>query len=200
MSLLPKGRGQRPSAEEQAKVSYPIIRDRFLAASGKGDYAEWLIEVGRYVHHCWLAEERARKPGQPLDEDASKALWDECSERDLRNLRTEALVDLENYRRGKLIQDLRARYVSLQAGWKVIVWLLRTMLEGFIGGIGLVILGLILVLLAPHVAKSVRGALDDLLPSSTSPHEEVLTNGTALGAPKLPQSKSPDTSATSPSR
>ena len=126
--------------------------------------------MGRYVHHCWLSEERDRKPGEPLDEDACKPLWDECSERDLINLRSEALVELRTYRRRKLMQDIRAAFASLEAAWKVLIWTVKTMVEGFVAGIGLIILGLVFVWLAPNVAKAIRSALDDTLPASTSPH------------------------------
>jgi hypothetical protein len=170
LTKQPKGADRRPTAQEQAKVGYPLVRDRFLATSKDGDYVEWLIEVGRYVHHCWLAEEGVRKPGEPLDEDGLKPLWDGCSERELRTLRTEALVDLENYRQKKLGDDFLKVYLSLEAGWKVILWFLKTAVEGFVAGIGLIVLGLLLVLLQPHVAKSIRGALDDALPEATSPH------------------------------
>jgi len=45
------------------------------------------------------------------------------------------------------------------------------MVEGFVGGIGLVVLGLLFVWLAPHIVKDIRGAFDDALPEATSPHQ-----------------------------
>lgn len=167
-----KGRGQPPNAAEQARVTYPVIRDRFLAISDEGEYAEWLIQVGRYIHHCWLAEEQDRKPGEPLDEEATKRLWDQCSELELRNLRSNSLQWLQDYRTTKWEVDLNAWYEDLNVNWKIGAWLLKTMAEGFVGGLGLIVLGLVLVWLEPHLIKTIRATIDDALPAATSPRQD----------------------------
>ena len=153
-------------------MPYPIVRDRFLASSNTGDYAVWLSEVGRYVHHCWLAEERLRTPGVALDEDATKHLWDDCSQRELIALRTDAGAQLKVHRRTKLIRTIGAVLLSAtrRGPGAIAVWILRTMVEGFVAGIGLILLGLLLAWLAPMVVKDIRGAVDDVLAQATSPH------------------------------
>ena len=166
------GRGPRPSPEDQARVPYPAVRDRLLTASQDSEYVEWLIEVGRYVEKCWLAEEQVRKPGADLDEDATKELWDRCTEGELRTLRTEGLVELEVYRQRKIATDITEGITNLSWGWRAGGWFVRTMVEGFVAGIGLIVLGLLFVWLAPHVVKSIRGAMDDALPAATSPRSE----------------------------
>ncbi|HEY5289796.1 MAG TPA: hypothetical protein VIJ59_07155 [Caulobacteraceae bacterium] len=157
-----------PTAAEQAKVSYLDVRDQFLAISNEGEYAEWLAKVGRYVHDRWLAEELTRTPGQPLDEEACKHLWDECSRKNLTDLQGEALVNLTDYRQRKVLASLGG--LLTRGGRRVPVavagWTLRTMLEGFVGGIGLIVLGLLFVLLAPKLADDIRGTLHDVLPAA----------------------------------
>ena len=62
------GKGSyRPNPQEQAKVPYSQIRDRFLTSYNDTDDVEWLIEVGRYVQDRWMAEELSRTVGQPWD-------------------------------------------------------------------------------------------------------------------------------------
>jgi hypothetical protein len=165
---------KRPTAEEQARVSYPDIRDRLLSSSKEEEYTEWLVSVGRFVHHCWLREEEARGDG-PLNEDATKHLWDECSESELEVLRTDAILRLENYRRQRLRTDLLGAvlpYLAVAKAWpaRAALWVGKTMAEGFIGGVGLVVLGVLFLWLAPMVVKDIRGAADDVLPAATSPH------------------------------
>jgi hypothetical protein len=69
------------------------------------------------------------------------------------------------------------------------------MLEGFVGGIGLIILGLLVAWLNPHIVKSIRSAVDDALPAATAPPREErpsppATGGTVLvPAPKRPGSQ-----------
>jgi hypothetical protein len=184
----PKKPQHRPTAAEQAKVAYPAIRDRFLASYQNTEEVEWLVELGRYVQHCWLAEERGRAPGQPLDEDGNKHLWDECSERDLVNLRSEGLVTLEGYRRKRVVADVAQAFgtSALPAGAKVALWAVKTMLDGFVGGIGLIVLGLLLVWLEPHLIKTIRSAIDDALPAATAPHGPVALDQAVKSLPAKP--------------
>ena len=120
-----------PTAAEQAKVSYLDVRDQFLAISNEGEYAEWLAKVGRYVHDRWLAEELTRTPGQPLDEEACKHLWDECSRKNLTDLQGEALVNLTDYRQRKVLASLGG--LLTRGGRRVPVALGRRLVCGVVG-------------------------------------------------------------------
>lgn len=164
-------------------MTYPDIRERFLTSYAKAHYAEWLAEVGRYVHDCWLREEKFRGTS-PLDEDATKLLWDECSIRELEQLRAEAREQLDNFRREKLVRDVRVAFGGEGAHWvlKLLAWFGKTMVEGFVAGIGLIMLGLLLGWIAPKVVKDLRSTVDDVLPADTAPHPHA-PSGSAAGAP-----------------
>jgi hypothetical protein len=131
---------------------------------------------GRRISNCpttWLAEEDRREPGAQLDEKAVWEVWDDCSERELRTLRAEAGVALRKWRLRVALQIIGEWFHS--GGWvgAAFRWTGRTLFEGFVGGIGLIVLGLLFVLLAPHAAKSIRSALDDALPTVTQPDERT---------------------------
>jgi len=170
LSKPSQGASRRPTAEEQATVSYPEIRDRFLATSSEGDYAIWLACVGRFVHHCWLAEEQSRN-GSELNEDATKHLWDQLTEKQLIDLRIEADDELKEHRKRRIRYDLATTFSreALPTVVRAAVWALRTVWEHFIGGLGLVILGILIAWAAPHVVKMARSAADELLPADTAP-------------------------------
>jgi hypothetical protein len=134
------------------------------------------MAVGRFVEDRWLAEERMRKPGEALDEDASWNLWDECSEKHLRGLRTEAAELLQCEIRSRRARSLAAEFWQkvepLNAAAKVLAWIVIEAARGFVAAIGLVAFGLLIVWAAPKVAKSVRAAVDDNLPADTRPDRE----------------------------
>ena len=48
-------------------------------------------------------------------------------------------------------------------------WTVRETFKGFVGAIGILLFGLIIVWLAPHITKAVRAAADDALPADTRP-------------------------------
>ncbi len=52
-----------------------------------------------------------------------------------------------------------------------LIWTRTARLEGFVGGIGLIVIGLLLAGVVPHVVKTLRGTVDDLLPAATSPRD-----------------------------
>jgi hypothetical protein len=168
-----------PSSADAARVKYPIIRDRFLAAAGSTDRVEWLLAVGRFIEDRWLAEanwlaeRRQTDPAAELDEDATWDLWDECSEKQLRDLRTEAaeLMQCEIRRRRALalLAELRAKSDPLRTIARCAAWVVKEAVRGFVGAIGIVLMGLLIVWASPKIAKFVRSAVDDNLPAETRP-------------------------------
>jgi hypothetical protein len=117
-----------------------------------------------------LLEEQGRA-GAVLDEALVWEKWDECSERDLRELRQDALVKLHGYGVRRLWADVCDwfRENGFATFLRALGWTLQTMLAGFIGGIGLILLGLIVETIEPRLVRSLRGAVDDALPARTSP-------------------------------
>lgn len=174
-----RGRATRPTTADYANVPYLEMRSRLLAAYDESEEAEWLVQVGRYVQHCWLAEEAARKDAD-FDEMAHWDEWDKCDEAKLRGLRSDALLALRNYTEAQH----RQRWESLgKAIWQRIrpnrwlSWHIGELYRGFLGGLGIVAFGLMIALLWPQVVRIVRSAVDDLLPTATQPQLRTPSEG-----------------------
>lgn len=107
--------GRRPPVpDDYGKVPYEEARARFMRdykSLPSGDEVKWLVAVGRYVQEHWLTEEQALAPGEKfLDrEDGLKPLWDNCREKDFRELRAEGEAMLEVYAKGRSTELLAAR-------------------------------------------------------------------------------------------
>jgi hypothetical protein len=170
----------RPRPQDHAPVGYPEVRDRFLLGADTANSVEWLVAVGRFVQDRWLAEERTREKDQALDEGATGHLWDECTERQLVELRANAILQLREYSARHWENGVRAYWRRTFKPVKGIIaairWLLVEMVRGLIGGIGLIILGLMFLALQPGTVKHIRTLLNDLLPESTSPAPPPKTN------------------------
>jgi hypothetical protein len=153
-------------------VPYPEIRDRFLAASERTNRVAWLIEVGRFVEDRWLAEEEARPAGEPLDEEASWDLWDSCTEKYLRDLRTEARTLLkQELHRGRLAALAKKWWTNvepLQAFFRALRWVLAQIGKTIVGAIGLLAFTLFVLWLFPGLVQTARSTLDRLLPQDIS--------------------------------
>jgi len=132
-----------------------------------------------------MAEELDRVDGQPLDEQACWDRWDQCSEKHLRDLRTEAsqLLDreLRKGRLGAFLRDWAKRFEPMRSLFSVLSWIWWEAIRGFVGAIGLLIFGLMIAWLAPGIARSIRSAVNDSLPAETRPNysspEPVMVNG-----------------------
>lgn len=167
---------KRPRGSDDAKlVPYPEARDRFLARLGDTDAAllESYAAVGRFVVDRWLAEELKRPDGQDLDEQACWDVWDQCTEKHLRDLRTEAQQLLQSeLKKGRVsayVADWGRRAEPVRWLMTGLSWLARETAKGFVGAIGILLFGLLIVWLAPHIAKSIRSTINDNLPAETRP-------------------------------
>ncbi|MDB5726719.1 MAG: hypothetical protein JWQ16_3473 [Novosphingobium sp.] len=167
-------------------VSYLDIRDRFLARlpdeeQNRRDTLDIYVSVGRFVVDRWLAEEIDRPDGGQLNEQASWGRWDQCTEKHLRDLRSEAVGMLNvEVQKGPVFGFVRAAFQRLDALKTfavVVAWTAKEAVRGFVGAIGLLIFGLLLVWLAPHVAKVLRSTADDALPADTRPADEAGNHG-----------------------
>jgi hypothetical protein len=148
------------------------VRDRLLTAYEQTDEAEWLVQVGRFVQHCWLAEEAARNGGA-FDEMKLWDEWDKCDEAKLRALRSEALVILRDYTRKQHRQRWAALFDAAKERMRPsrwVGWHLSELYRGFLGGVGIVTFGLLIAIGWPQVVRAVRSAVNDLLPAATQPH------------------------------
>lgn len=144
-------------------VPYQNVRDRFLAEADTLSEVEWLVAVGRFVQDRWLAEEQQRE-GKELDEQATWQLWDECTEKQLRNLRTEAGTALRAHvtsHWGQALRDMaRKNLKPARAFIAIMIYVGQTLVAGFIGGVGLIALGLVIVKGAPWLAVAIKSALE----------------------------------------
>jgi hypothetical protein len=164
----------RAGANDAKLVPYQEIRDRFLSRiDDEPSRLESYVAIGRFVTDRWMAEELKRAPGAPLDEHACWDDWDKCTEKHLRDLRTEASqllkAQLKKGRHTALVDDWVRRAEPVRWLLRGISWFARTAFDGFVGGIGLLIFGLLIVWLMPQIAKSIRSTVNDNLPSDTRP-------------------------------
>jgi hypothetical protein len=132
-----------------------------------------LVEVGLFVQSCWLREENARVPGEPLDEDALWEYWDKCSEKELRDLRTQARLLVQNKlqerRTRAFVETFRKNIQPARDLIRFGSWFAKEVLRGFVGALGIVLMGLLFVWLAPNITKALRNTVDDMLPHHTQP-------------------------------
>jgi hypothetical protein len=165
----------RAGANDAKMVPYPDIRDRFLARLEDDDASrlESYVAIGRFIVDRWLAEELTRPDGQQLDEQGCWELWDQCSEKHLRDLRTEAAQLLaKELRKGRLfafVRDWGGRMEPLKSVFSVLSWVWWEALRGFVGAIGILLFGLAIVWLRPGIARSLRSLVNDSLPADTQP-------------------------------
>jgi hypothetical protein len=132
------------------------------------DRTEWLVMAGRFVEDRWLAEERVRLKDQPLDEQATWALWDQCTAGDLDRLQRESHDALKTYVRNQslaaAVQTLTGAIRPVERVLSAVGWIIKEAWRGLIAGLGLIVLGYLLVQLASPLAKTVRAAVDDAFP------------------------------------
>jgi hypothetical protein len=156
-----------------------VARDRFLTRFPKAedDLIRYYADIGRYVLDRWQAEELERDEGRPLDEAKTDCRWDECSEKHLRDLSTEVGIAYQQHLR-------RARVAALVGTWwadfkpvhgaiKFLVWVISEGVRGFVGAVGILVIGLIILNMAPSIGKAVRSALDDAFPAETVQGNDV---------------------------
>jgi hypothetical protein len=166
----------RIKSNDAALVPYPEIRDRFLARMPDDDNAallEQYVAIGRFVVDRWSAEELDRMDGEPLDEAACWDRWDQCSEKHLRDLRTEAkqLLDsqMREHRAGAFIRAWARRSEPMRGIIAGLSWFAKEAMRGFVAGVGLLLFGLMIAWLAPSITRAVRSAVDEALPHDTRP-------------------------------
>jgi len=191
--LTPPTGGRSPSARGGSKrLTYDEIRDRFLAQPPEGaeEELQYFTRLGMYIFSRWEAIADDVKRGQPFDDNSTR--WDECTERDYEKIS----ADAENL----VTKEVRRQSLKAIAAWfnkdklgrllKGLGWAGMTVWEHFVGALGLLLFGLLIVALSPHIAKEVRAAFDELLPERTSPNSLppcAPANGQAgakKGAPK----------------
>lgn len=178
MTRRPKGSPKPPSAKDSVPVPYSVARDRMLARFPKSDddLIPYYADIGRYVLDRWQAEERDRPEGAPFDEAATDARWDEITEKQLRDLSTEVGVAYQEHIRHKRARAFVAQWYSrispVARICRAIAWLFMESFRGFLGAIGVLLFGYLLLSMYPSVVRSVRGVLDDALPTETRPARE----------------------------
>lgn len=176
----------KASPQDHAVVPYLKTRDRFLEAADKTDHIEWLVAVGRFVQDRWLAEEATRKDGEDLDEHGCWPLWDQCTEKQIRDLRSEAGIALKAYvkRNGLIaITDYAARtFKPVKALLVALNWIFWQFLRGIVSGIAIILLGMALAAMFPDVVKRARGMADSLLPEATRADRPLAEQGQGRAA------------------
>jgi len=167
-----KGSRRRPakaaaSAQDHAAVTYPEARARFLASAEDTDNIEWLVAVGRYVWDRWLAEEQARDPNKELDENEVWHVWDQCTEKQIRDLRAEAGTALKEYVEERGLQAFLASWNSridpIRGLISAIKWTLEQSLRAVVGAIALILMGAMFVAVAPSIVKRAHSTLESVL-------------------------------------
>ncbi|HEX2764012.1 MAG TPA: hypothetical protein VHM92_09275 [Allosphingosinicella sp.] len=173
----PKKSAAGAPARGAKRLSYEKVRDSFLAETPVTPEEElhYFTRIGMYVFRRWQAIADDHDDDQPIDEAACDARWDECTERGFQKIRDDAALLVET-------EVGRGRYTALVASWRRswapvekimegLSWIFWRALEHFVGAIGLLLFGLLLVWLAPQIVKEVRASLDETLPVDTRPHD-----------------------------
>lgn len=165
------GKPPRPGPGDHTRVAYLDVRDRFLTSwnDQKEHEVEWLVAVGRFVQDRWIAEDDAFvSNGDGDGEPDYDALWDLCDEKQLRDLRIEAADKLRSYLTEEgtraAVSALARQFDPLRSLSRVVAWVGWEMLKGLVGGVGLIILGLLLVWLAPQFLAALREHVQQALP------------------------------------
>jgi hypothetical protein len=160
----------RASARDHTLVSYQEVRDRFLSRLDETDDVQWLVEVGSFVRDRWLAEENVLGPNEPLDEEKTWSLWDQCSEGHLRDLRAEAELEVQAYIKRRRVKAFISSVVEqtkpVHDILKILAWLMVQVFGGFVGAVGLLLFGILLSILFPGVVHQVRSTVTDVLPQA----------------------------------
>ena len=137
-------------------------------ASQRTNRLAWLVEVGRFLEDRWLAEETLREEGEPLDENATWPLWDQCTEKYLRDLRTEARQLLQrDLRRGRLAAVTRnwaTKVAPLHAFTNGMAWTLAVAGKAIVGAISVIAFGLFMLWLFPGLTNTARSTFDRIFP------------------------------------
>jgi hypothetical protein len=173
--------GRSPAAKPAPKrLKYEAVRDHFLTEAPQTDEEalDFFVHLGMYIYGRWQSISADAERGETVDEDSSKR-WDDCTDSEFEEIRerAEGLIDREVARRRvtTFIASL------LKKPWDKIAaalgWTVMTAVEGFVGAIGILLFGLVVVWVAPHITKSIRSAMDDVLPKETRPN--VGQNGSA---------------------
>jgi hypothetical protein len=183
--LSKKAGGAAPAARppQNRRLPYEKVRDRFVAEEPQNDREalEYLVRLGLYITSRWEAIASDDPAGAIINEDASPR-WDECTQREYEKLTSEA-QDLIAREVAK--QRVRALFAAmLKEPWDTIAgmagWVFMRAWEHFVGAIGLLLFGLLLVWAFPHFVKQMRSAFDETLPQQTSPYSD---GGTAPQPP-----------------
>lgn len=161
--------GNTPPATSQ-RISYNTIRDQFLANPPKdgGEDAKYFAEIGLFVFDRWQQIAADVAPGEDLDEDGSDARWDECTEKDLESFKQQAAIMVGNVAKKQgavaFANQLWTKHVGWMVAAHVVAWIAKTVASAIVGAVGLILVGSLILSLAPPVAQAVRSTLDDFLP------------------------------------
>lgn len=177
--------GRSPSGRGGSnRVTYDQIRERFLAElpRGSSEELEYFTRLGMYIFFRWEAIEDDVEDGKPFDDTSSR--WDECTEREYDRIKADAQ---------RLVRDgIAQRWLLILIDWvrhnpvgrfvAAVRWCWMRALEHFVGAVGLLLFGLLIVWLAPHLAKEIRSAVDELSPQETRPPVIAPSNAPAAEA------------------
>ena len=171
MSTAPPGPAS-PAGPGNQRVPYAEIRDGFLGEYPKNatESLEYFTRIGMYVFRSWQAVAADHAKGAVIDEKACDHRWDECTDADLEAIGTAAsalIKDEISRRRARAFvkqywetSDNKAVLV-----WRGLGWLFFKWWEAFVGAVGLVIIGGILIVAMPQLTRDVLSALHQILPA-----------------------------------
>ena len=160
-----------------ARLSYEDVRDGFLKSPPKtaADELRYFTEIGMFVFYRWQSIASDHGEGEPIDEAAWDHRWNECTVGELKAIKSDAkkLVgdEMDRARAIALLKAIGQRIEPLRSIARGCAWTFWRVWEHFIGAIGLLAFGLLLVWIAPHVPKTLRATADEILPEDTRPAE-----------------------------
>jgi hypothetical protein len=132
-----------------------------------------LIEMGRYFLYCLLAEENELREHPEKTEIELMELWDQCNEGQFENLCLDARRTLDEYAHHHTATIVRA---AIKKRIEPVKWAInafnfswRAILNSIISSISLILIGLLILWLAPNFVKESRSKFDKIMPPSTQP-------------------------------
>ena len=164
-----------PGGASTKRLPYDHIRDQFLAEIPLTAEEElhYFTRIGMFVFDRWQAIADDHPDNTPIDEAAHDARWDECTQRQLDGIRKEAraLIAKEVGRQRALAFAKRwaGSLKDIRWLWKGTSWIVWRMWEAFIGAVGLVLFGIMMISLAPSLRQEIRSEVDRWFPLDEPP-------------------------------
>lgn len=147
-------------------MTWAAVRDRYMAVYSQTGSADigWHLAIGHYVANRWLAEDRILQ-GNAYDPALTDPVWDDqLTLSDLERIEKDAIDALKAHLAASqrtLDHDIISAALRRESKLSR-EWFGKTLLEGPISALGVVLAGFVLLLVSALFLSQSRAALGDL--------------------------------------